>query len=387
MSAAVRRAVARPHDDRDDLRILYDLFRDEGEGFRFRTARVIADPDLAKEILSNPAGRYREHSDFFYTRSGIFGPRDAQIEVGRAVRVLLRDHLDRRAAELPGLIEAELAPLALWPDAANYLLYALFKPALLGPGTPAALTELLDQVVRRAVLAGARQRYPFPVRILFRGKVMRALTREITRRRRQATDDSDVLGVVLRSSPSDADPDQLAEVFLSCVFAVVGSIGFLVAWSVYLLGTNPAEPDTHPSHVVREALRLWPVAWWFGRSPAVEHQLGAFTVTPQDRVAVCGYLVQRNPKHWDEPDEYRPQRWAERGQHNAFLPFGWGPHACTGAAIALHAAELVIGILTTDYQLDIVQHGHRPQIAAALAPPRFTAHLTPLSDDCSPEGR
>jgi len=256
-------------DDRDDLQGLQDLFRDRGGVFRRGRATVyVADPVLAREVLANRSGDYREHSDFFYTSSGIFGPREVQVAVGRAVRHMLQDHLDTHAAGVPDLVAHALAPVSRWPDAANHLMYAQFGPALLGPGTPEEVCGLVGQAVRRAVLAGARSRYSAPARIMFRRTVMRALTSELMARR-HGSSGTDVLGVIVRSAPADADPGQLAEVFLSCLFAVVGAVGFVVAWSVYLLGTHPQGTGVPPSCIVREALRLWPVAWLFGRRPTI----------------------------------------------------------------------------------------------------------------------
>ena len=142
----------------------------------------------------------------------------------------------------------------------------------------------------------------------------------------------DLLDVVAHAAAGDTPDADLAEVFLSCLFAVAGSIGFLLGWSIYLVGTT--EP-AHPSWVVREALRLWPVAWQFGRTPSREHQLAAVTAKPTDEVVVCSYLVHRDPAHWSEPDEFRPGRWATGAGQEAFIPFGWGPHACTGAGVRL----------------------------------------------------
>ncbi|HEY3732887.1 MAG TPA: cytochrome P450 [Streptosporangiaceae bacterium] len=332
---------------------------------------------LAKEILANRSGRYREHSDFFCTSKGIFGPRVAQVEIGQAARALLQEHLNNHAVQVPGLIKRDLTPSSLWPDAASRLMYAYFGPVLLGPETPEAVRGLVGQVVRQAVMAGARDRLRGPARVMFRGRVMRALAAEIMARRSRGSN-ADILDIVARAAPDTADPGQLAEVFLSFLFAVVGSVGFLVAWSVYLLGTSPSGPEVQPLHIAREALRLWPVAWLFGRRPAVSHELGGIAVTPQHDVVVCSYLVQRHPAHWTEPDAFRPERWAGTVRSTAYLPFGWGRHSCVGAAIALQFAELVISILTTAYHLQVTQCQDRAHIAAALAPPQFTARLTPL---------
>lgn len=362
--------------DAEPLAALRKLRRDRGSVFTRRRGEIfISDPALAKEVLANNEGLFVEHSDFFRIRTGMFAPRSAQVEIGRAARALLRRYAHDHVDELPALV-AGLAPVSAWPDAGNRLVYQHFRPALIGTAPSAALRETVDQVVERAVLAGARDRYSRLARFRFRTKVTRTLCAELAARRaRRSAEPADLLDVVAHAATERTRDADLAEVFLSCLFAVAGSVGFLLGWSIYLVGTS--EP-AHPAWVVREALRLWPVAWQFGRTPSREHQLAALTAKPADEVVVCSYLVHRDPAHWTEPDEFRPARWAAGAGQEAFIPFGWGPHACTGAGVATQVTETLVGLITSAHRLDVTAPTPRPQVSAALAPPRFHLRLTPL---------
>ncbi|WP_370947037.1 cytochrome P450 [Amycolatopsis sp. cg5] len=370
--------------DTDPLGVLGELRRDRGAVFTRRRGEIyVSDPALAKEILANNDGIFREHSDFFRIKTGNFAPRSAQVEIGRAARVLLRRHANDHADELPALVSG-LAPGSQWPDAGNRIVYEHFRPALIGAAPSAALRAVVDQIVERAVLAGARERYSRFARHRFRARVTRTLCAEIAARRaRPAAEPADLLDVVAAAATARTRDADLAEVFLSCLFAVAGSVGFLLGWSLYLVGTSDEEP-AHPAWVVREALRLWPVAWLFGRTPNREHQLAELTAKPADEVVVCSYLVHRDPAHWTEPDEFRPDRWAEGAGQEAFIPFGWGPHACTGAGVATQVTEALVGLITSAYRLHVTAPTSRPQVSAALAPPRFHLRLDPVSP---PEGR
>ncbi|SDZ02223.1 Cytochrome P450 [Amycolatopsis xylanica] len=366
----------------DPLDVLRKLRHDRGSVFTRRRGEIyVSDPVLAKEILANNDGLFREHSDFFRIRTGMFAPRSAQVEIGRAARVLLRRYAAAHAGELPALV-SRLAPGGDWPDAGNRLVYEHFRPALIGDTPSAALRETVDQVVERAVLAGARERYSRLARHRFRARVTRVLGAELAARRaRRPAEPADLLDVVADAATARTRDADLAEVFLSCLFAVAGSVGFLLGWSLYLVGTAASEP-AHPAWVVREALRLWPVAWQFGRVPTREHQLASHTAKPADEVVVCSYLVHRDPAHWSEPDEFRPDRWASGAGQEAFIPFGWGPHACTGAGVATQVVEALVGLITSAYRLEVAAASPRPQVSAALAPPKFTLVLVSL-----PEGR
>ncbi|GIJ49656.1 cytochrome P450 [Virgisporangium aliadipatigenens] len=375
----------------DFLTRLDELHAVHGGVFPGRPGEVyVADPAIAREILGNAAGHYREHSDFFRIRTGTFGPRAAQVGIGRAARQLLDRHHRAHAASLPGLVARRLAPSSAWPDAGNRLVFGYFAPVLVGAEPSEALRDTVSAVVERAVLAGARERYSLLTRARFRGRVMRVLAAEIAARRtaRGKGDgpDADLLDVLARAAPPGSRDRDLAEVYLSCLFAVAGSVGFLLGWSVYLAGTaGPDAASAPPAWVVREALRLWPVAWLFGRRPVAERTLDGVAVTPADEVRVCGYLVHRDPAHWPDPHEFRPQRWAAPTGREAFVPFGWGPHACTGASVSMQVVEALLGIITATYAVHVTAPDSRPQVAAALAPPRFTLRLD-QTDDRS-EGR
>jgi cytochrome P450 len=203
--------------------------------------------------------------------------------------------------------------------------------------------------------------------------VARELGREVDRRRAAPTppDDAlDLLDVVVAAAPPEVDETELGEVFLSSLFAVAGSIGFTLGWTVFLLGTHRLVAS-EPRWAVREALRLWPVAWLLGRRPTVAHTVAGIRVTPEDEVVVCPYLVHRHPKYWQHPTEFVPERWATQTELRAYMPFGRGPHTCAAAAISLEIVEALLPILLVGSRWTVETIDHRPRVDAALAPPRF----------------
>ncbi|MEU6254459.1 cytochrome P450 [Streptomyces sp. NPDC047043] len=354
-------------------------------------AVCVADPEAARAVMGNRHAAVAETSDFFQGRHGVFGPRSAQVAIGRAARELMRRHLDARRQDLPALVAERLAPHSEWPDAGNLLVLRHLREVLLHGDAPADLHTTVEAIVARAVLAGARRRHPAPSRLLFRRRALRALHTEVRARQgrlRQlggAGEPRDLVDVVVEGGGPAADPRDLVEVYLSFLFAVVGSIGFALGWSVYLLGTHPDRAAAEPSWTVREALRLWPVAWLFARTPSRVQELGGTRVTPQDRLVVCSYLVHRHPEHWEHPDEFVPQRWAAGVPDAAYLPFGLGPHTCAGATVTVRLLEDLVGLLSRDWRVSVTPDGGGPQVGPALAPPRFTATLS-LPDD-RPERR
>lgn len=377
----LRRARGRHRDAaafrHDPLAYLATEFDDTEDVWRFAPGRFcVANPEAAREVLSNRRATFVETSDFFHTRDGVFGPRSAQIEIGRAARALVRRHLDSHRDDLPHLVSDRLAPASTWPDAGNLLVREHLRDMLLRRDAPAELHKVVDGIVTRTMLAGARQRHSAISRLLFRRRVMRVLGREIRARRGAGVDEPrDLLDVAISGVEPSAALDDLTEVYLSLLFATVGSIGFALGWSVYLAGTHPGTCDDEPRWIVREALRLWPVAWLFARTPSRVHDLAGVTVGPRDKVNVCAYLVHRHPGHWDRPNEFVPRRWTASVHNPAFIPFGFGPHACAGATVTMTLLEDLIRIIIRDWRLSVTAGGDEPHIGPALAPPRFTAEL------------
>lgn len=380
-----RESVAEFH--RDPVGYLDRVFPAAGDAFWLPGRQLcVAEPTMAREVLTNSGGLYEEHSDFFHTRRGVFGPRAAQVQIGRAGRALIRTHLQARADGLTDSMRQALAPASEWPDAGNQLVYRHFVDVLVSPDSPARLRRTIDAVVERAVQAGARERYSGLRRAVFRFRVRRELVRAVEQRRARNSgkpgDPIDLLDVVADAPGPVAE---LAEVFLSFLFAIAGSIGFVFGWSVYLLGTNP-RTGAEPAWVVQEALRLWPVAWMLGRRPSRPHEIAGIEVTPRDLVVVCPYLVHRHPRYWRDPGSFRPERWAESPDVQAFVPFGWGPHRCVAGALSLQLVEELLKILTDNYDLTVISKDNRPCVGPALAPPRFTLSLVPQRRACHAKG-
>ena len=372
-SPAPQKVAAFPH---DPLAFLAQEFPRNGEAFWLdRHQLIVAEPEVARGILSNQEGLFEDHSDFFHTRNGTFGPRSVQVAMGRFFQGLLRTHLHQRRRHLSDFLRQELPRRSEWPDAGNWLIHQQVADVLISPGSPPALGRLLREIVGRSILAGARQRHSWWSRVLFRRRVNRVLTEAVEERRNQGTEPpADLFDAVVQTAGPEASPTDLGEILLSVLFATVGSVGFTLGWCLYLLGTHPP-CDARPEWVVREALRLWPIAWMLGRRPTQNQEVAGHPVTPDDLVVVCTYLVHRHPDHWDDPERFDPARWAAAEKPRANLPFGWGPHTCAAAGLTLELVGHILSVLLENDQITATAENPRPHVGPALAPPHFTLHL------------
>ncbi len=365
----------------DPLRFLDEHFPCEGDVVKTgQSEYLLGNPIDARAVLRNNAGHYRDHSDFFHTRHGDFGPRSVQLKIRRESRALLQRYLSARdPCALSAFIAANLPSVSDWPDTGNRLVYRYLSPVLLAPDSSPKQRRLLDRIVEQAVLANARSRQPRWRRMLLQFNTTLQLSKAIEARQSLArAQPIDLLDVVACSSEPGQRLDELAEIFLSFVFAIAGSVGFVLGWSLYLSGTHP-DRKAPPEWVVQEALRLWPVAWQLGRHPMQEHQVSGVNVSTTDEVVVCPYLVHRHPQYWSEPTSFQPQRWsaAESWRNPAFIPFGYGSHRCVAADLSSQLVSAMLDAITQSNTVSIVVRDTRPIVAAAMAPPPFRLSLRP----------
>lgn len=106
---------------------------------------------------------------------------------------------------------------------------------------------------------------------------------------------------------------------------------------------------------VQEALRLYPPVWFLGREAVITTTVMGQPVSPGDIVLTSPYVIHRHPGHWNEPDQFLPERFLKQpaggyGSH-LFMPFGIGPRTCVGRWLALYEMSLALAALVQKHQL------------------------------------
>lgn len=117
----------------------------------------------------------------------------------------------------------------------------------------------------------------------------------------------------------------------------------------------------HLRRCLDEALRLWPTAPAFARSPRETTTIGAGTdheavMRPEDWAIIVLPMVHRDAAAWGPtadafvPDRFLPENSKGR-MKNIYKPFGTGDRACIGRQFALHEAILVLARLLHRYDI------------------------------------
>jgi cytochrome P450 len=113
--------------------------------------------------------------------------------------------------------------------------------------------------------------------------------------------------------------------------------------------------------VLTESLRLYPPAWGMARITTEELELGGYRLAKGTGVSFSQWVMHRDARWFDRPEEFVPERWADglarRLPRFAYFPFGGGPRQCIGNAFALMEATLVLATIAQRYRFRLVE-GH-----------------------------
>lgn len=129
--------------------------------------------------------------------------------------------------------------------------------------------------------------------------------------------------------------------------------------------------------VITEAMRLYPPAWSVGRQAITDCQIGGYSVRKGTIVFMSQWVVHRDPRYFDDPDAFLPERWdpaedgglAKRLPKYAYFPFGGGPRVCIGNSFATMEATLLLATIAQRFRLALAP-GHIvvPQTYLTLRP-------------------
>lgn len=125
-------------------------------------------------------------------------------------------------------------------------------------------------------------------------------------------------------------------------------------------------------------MRLYPPVWLISRRAVGPDVIDGYHVPPGTLVCVSPYVLHRDPRYWDDPLDYRPERFrtaAGRPSH-LYLPFGGGPRICIGQHLALVEAVLVLAVLVQSLELTLVPGFTVEPEALVTLRPRYGLEMT-----------
>ncbi|GIW88374.1 MAG: cytochrome P450 [Isosphaeraceae bacterium] len=410
---------------RDPIGYLTQTARDHGDLVRLRLAHavvyLISHPTLIDQVLRQRADAMRKD---IVTRA--LGPLVGQGlltsegEVWRAQRRLIQPAFGHQAVARYGAAMVALAERMLdeWTEGATIDLHETMTRltlAIVGKtlfdaevgGEAEAVGHALEQVMRFYLGPGKwfpTLRYaPLPAANAYRraiAEIDRVIYQIIADRRRTQTDRGDLLSRLLAATDetgSRMDDRQLRDECVTLFLAGHETTALALTYALTLvarhpevgerlrlevrdvLGNRPPEAGdvprlTYTEAVIRESMRLYPPAWGIAREAIAEVEIGGHRMPPGTQFFAVQWIVHRDPRWFDQPEAFRPERWADdlvrRLPRCAYFPFGEGPRICIGNHFAMMEAVLVLASIVRRFRLEPIDSGPIRVIPSITLRPR-----------------
>ncbi|WCJ38583.1 cytochrome P450 family 71 subfamily B polypeptide 26 [Euphorbia peplus] len=103
--------------------------------------------------------------------------------------------------------------------------------------------------------------------------------------------------------------------------------------------------------IIKETFRIHPAApLLLPRETISRCQINGYDIDPKTMIQVNAWAVGRDPRHWKEPEQFYPERFADssidyKGHNFELLPFGAGRRFCPGIHMATVTIDYVLANL------------------------------------------
>jgi cytochrome P450 len=210
--------------------------------------------------------------------------------------------------------------------------------------------------------------------------------RVIAERRAESREGEDDLLEMLLAARDDTGRGmtdrQLRDEVLTVMSAGYDTTALALTWAWVLLSQNPAAEIrlaseivavlggrvptaadacrlSYIEHTVAETLRLYPSAWAIGREAVRDTEIGGQRVRKGTTVLLSPWVLHRDPRFFDEPDAFRPERWADglaqRLPRFAYMPFGGGQRTCLGSGFAQLEITLLLAAIGQRFRIELAE--------------------------------
>lgn len=221
----------------------------------------------------------------------------------------------------------------------------------------------------------------------------------------------------IRTGPTDSlvaalsaiteSPTSIRDDLMSVIVAGHETTASQLSWAIHLLSHNlpvaqrlTADVDggdgSYTLATIKEVLRSRSVFLFaIPRIVRKPFKLNGRTITPPAQLAGCIHLLHHDPLLYDNPEQFRPERFIENERPDVWMPWGGGRKRCPGVHLAMLEMQTVLRVVFSRFRVSpagsaierarwrsvIVTPGQggrvvlhrRPALGAAASAPFFAA--------------
>ncbi|KAM7507805.1 hypothetical protein LguiA_018258 [Lonicera macranthoides] len=111
----------------------------------------------------------------------------------------------------------------------------------------------------------------------------------------------------------------------------------------------------HLQNIITETLRLYtPIPLLVPHHASEDCIVGGYDVPKGTMLLVNAWAIHRDPKVWEDPTEFKPDRFEEECGPFDIVPFGTGRRGCPGVGLANRMVGLVLGTLIQGFEWETI---------------------------------
>lgn len=368
---------------------------------------LINDPDLIEEVFSKQSANFRKAKTvrtplqkMLFGNSLIAGEGNFWLKQRRAVQPAFHQEFLAEYSKI--IIQTTQEFIADWQTGETRrisedlvdLTFKIAARAFFGIEGDAEKEIIRELVEANKSIFSIQNRFnwfadnylPTPKNLRFKKAVRnvnKLISNLINERKAVNTTRKDLLSVLLSIKNGETEQlteNQLRDEIITMFIAGHETTAVTLSWIWVLLAQNPSAAArlgeelktvlngriidfadmrklVYTHNVLKESIRLYPPNRSIAREAINDCYIGKHKIPAGAQVVLPQWVVHRDEKFFDSPEEFLPERWTkdfERNLHKyAYFPFGGGARTCIGKSFAVMESVIILSIIAQRFQITL----------------------------------
>lgn len=214
---------------------------------------------------------------------------------------------------------------------------------------------------------------------------MNDLIEKIIQEKKNSGEHADLLSQLMLAVDKETNhkftEEQLRDEVITFFLAGHETSAVSMAWTIYLLETNPAikqkfltevnnigevtlesvQQAPYVEAVIKESMRIYSPIWVIGRESIQDVTLsGGYHLKKGSSIIFSPLYIHRSPKYWENPDVFRPERFLNGAKikEGSYFPFGGGPRLCIGNNFAMLEMKTLLIMMYQQLNINMQDKTH-----------------------------